>query len=172
MADHVILINGLPGAGKTTLGTALAAALSLPLISKDALKDALAAAVPGVPAAGVGATAAESMWELTAAVDGSAVLESWWFKPRDLSFVEAGLRRCGAREVVEVWCDVPGNVARERFVRRVRPGYYEDDRHLVESWPDWIVRAEPLGVGPVLRVRTDRDVDLPALTSELAAIRR
>lgn len=71
MADHLVLVNGLPGAGKSTLAADLAPAL------------------PGL-----------------------VVVESWWFRPRDLGYVRAGLDRCSATAVVEIWCDVPSALAR------------------------------------------------------------
>ncbi|MDQ1534024.1 MAG: hypothetical protein QOF28_1785, partial [Actinomycetota bacterium] len=40
-----VVITGLPAAGKTTLAVPLAEALGVPLISKDAIKEALFAAV-------------------------------------------------------------------------------------------------------------------------------
>lgn len=38
----VVLVNGLPGSGKTTLAKALADTLGLPLFSKDRVKETLA----------------------------------------------------------------------------------------------------------------------------------
>jgi predicted kinase len=42
----VVLVNGLPGSGKTTLARALSQRLRLPLVSKDAIKKTRAD-VPG-----------------------------------------------------------------------------------------------------------------------------
>jgi predicted kinase len=40
MADLLVIVNGLPGSGKTTLARRLGAALEAPVVSKDALKEA------------------------------------------------------------------------------------------------------------------------------------
>jgi AAA domain len=88
VADRLVVVNGLPGAGKTTLARRLAPALDAPLVGKDALKEAMAAATPGIPSPALGTAASQAVWELAAA-PGLLVLESWWFRPRRPS-------RCGS----------------------------------------------------------------------------
>ncbi|GAB2602672.1 hypothetical protein Aab01nite_62180 [Paractinoplanes abujensis] len=165
----LILVNGLPGSGKTTLATGLGALLDVPVISKDALKEAVADVALPVPGRAIGAAAGEMMWSPAAAMPGPVVLESWWFKPRDLRFVEAGLRRCRPRGAVEVWCDVPAEVALGRYAARQRHRIHDDRRRLDEDWPRWAAEAQPLGVAPVVRVDTKAAVDLPGLAARIAA---
>ena len=51
-----------------------------------------------------------------------------------------------APRAVEIWCDVPGDLARSRYEARDRPQMYEDARHLVDDWTEWVARAQPLGL--------------------------
>ncbi|HWS35628.1 MAG TPA: AAA family ATPase [Actinoplanes sp.] len=146
MAHRLILINGLPGSGKSTLAGRLAPALRVPLIAEDSLEQALAAAAPGVPPSALGVAAARLMWELAAATPGVVVLESWWFRPRDLGFATEGVARSGARAVVEIWCSVPPELA------------YARSRAPSGDWHLWSAGAAPLGIGPVITVATDRPV--------------
>jgi predicted kinase len=158
VAHRLILINGLPGSGKSTLAGRLASALRVPLIGKDTLKEAMAAAVPGVPPAVLGPVAAQVMWELAAATPGVVILENWWFRPRDIGFVTAGVARSGARSSVEIWCSVPVEVALDRYRNRARHPVHEDEHRLAEDWERWAAGARPLGIGPTLIVETDRPV--------------
>ena len=164
----LVLVNGLPGSGKTTLATGLVSVLGASLISKDAIKEAVAEIVPAAPGHALGMAAGEMMWTLAAALSGRVMLESWWFKPRDLHFVEAGLRRCSPASVVEVWCDVPAHVAKGRYAVRQRHRIHDDGRQLAVAWPRWEVEAEPLGVAPVVRVDTHGPVDLADVADRIA----
>jgi len=171
VARQVVLVNGLPGSGKTTLARPLAARLGAPYLGKDAVKEALADAVAPAAHALVGAAAMEAVWRLAAAPLPRVVVESWWFRPRDLDHALRGLATAGADAVVEVWCDVPPDVARDRFDAR-RPSrhpVHADDRDLVATWAAWAEHAAPLALGPVVRQDTTGPVDVGALALRLTA---
>jgi predicted kinase len=176
MVRRLVLVNGVPGAGKTTLATALAGALPATLVSKDAIKEALASAVSGASPEALGAAAMEAAWTLTAAIDGTIVFDSWWFKPRDLRYAEAGIRRAGHPAVIEVWCDVPVRIARARYEARRRAGERAAAIHgdgsdrsgdAPDAWTDWVARGEPLGIVPTLHVNTERPVDVERVARQV-----
>ena len=160
MVDRLVLVNGLPASGKTTLSSQLAAHLSVPWVSKDSIKELLADAFPTAATSSLGRIAMETAWSLVAETPGTVILESWWFTPRDLDNVRADLERCCVAMVVEIWCEVPVSLARERYVARNRHAVHQDAQRSASCWQDWAARAEPLGVGLTLRVRTDQPVDI------------
>jgi hypothetical protein len=107
----VVLVNGLPGSGKTTAARSLARHLGLPPFSKDVIKE-VHADLLGTERAGcsqrrwsgvMGAAASETMWALLADAPGGAVLESCW--PTNVrDFVVRGLLRANNPTPVEIWC--------------------------------------------------------------------
>jgi predicted kinase len=161
VTSAVVLINGLPGAGKTTLAGQLREHLGWVLLSKDDLKETLVDLTAGsVPSSAAGAIAMDTIWALAAMIPGPVLVDSWWFRPRDLDFARAGLISARARTSVEVWCDAPADVARHRYVSRRRRAMFEDDQRLHHEWDRWANQAQPLGLGPVERIDTTQDIDV------------
>jgi predicted kinase len=175
-----VLVNGLPAAGKTTLARRLSRALDLPLFSKDAIKERLADLLPAPDgridlewSRVLGAASAETMWTLLGDAPRGAVLETPWLGEGIGAIVRRGLARAGVdeRQVHEVWCDVPLEVARARFADRVAT------RHAIHvygvddvDWAAWAGVATPLGIGTLHRVDTARDVDVPALAARISGV--
>lgn len=162
-ARRVVLVNGLPGAGKSTLARALSEELVLPLLHKDTVKEQVGRHLPADvrdqlagPDSPLGAGSMEALWSLLEHFPTGAVVESW-FDAGSRGFVEAGLRRAGVdpTSAVEVWCDVPVALARRRFESRA--GRHDVHGQQVDS-PSWSgsgpAAAAPLALGPVLRVDT------------------
>ena len=166
MARDVVMVNGLPGSGKSSLAPRLAARLGAACLGKDRIKEALAdAVVTEVPR--LVAVAMTTVWHVAAALSGMVVVDSWWFRPRDLADARAGLAVSGASATVEIWCDVPAELARARYLARKRHTVHGDAEKLATEWAGWAAAAEPLGLGPVIRVDTAAPVDLRALADEV-----
>ncbi|MCM6774552.1 hypothetical protein NDR86_13820 [Nocardia sp. CDC141] len=78
----------------------------------------------------------DTVWALAKASPVDVVIDSWWFKLRDLAFARAGIEQAGARRIVEIWCDVPAATARAHYTSRQRSAIYRDERHLAENLLD------------------------------------
>ncbi|MFF2831937.1 AAA family ATPase [Cellulosimicrobium cellulans] len=170
MAESIVMVNGLPGAGKSTLAPSLARALGATSLSKDAVKEALASVAPPTLRGALGAIAMDTVWRLAARTAGIAVVDSWWFLPRDLGFARSGVEVARAGRVVEVWCNVPVEVARQRFEERVRHEVHDDGRDMEREWAAWSAAGAPLGIGPVVRVDTTSPVDVGGLADRVSRL--
>ena len=168
MIDFLIVVNGVPGAGKTTLAGPLAAALRTPLLAKDRIKEALFDAADGAASRrSIGILASETQWTLATSVEGPLILESFFATGRDEPHVQRGLAALGRPRGVEIWCETPLEVAFERYRTRPRHRAHADDgRH--EEWWTLATAARPITGLPVLRVPTDVPVDVDQLVAEFA----
>jgi len=166
-----VVISGAPGAGKTTLARPLAQRLALPLLSHDAIKEALGDSL-GLGDDGwsrrLGEAALDAFFAVAATVP-DAILDGWWRDERPARIVALG------RPIIEVFCRCDPDVLQERANDRVASGR----RHRIHR--DWIdpdlpgrlgeiaagVRPLALG-GPVFEVDTTSHVDVEALAARIA----
>lgn len=169
---RIVLVSGAPGAGKATLGRPLAAALGMPFISKDTIKESLFDALGHVAddqlesSRRLGAAAMELLWRL-AAESPAAVLEANF---RGRSGYERGRVAALSAHPVEVYCRVPFEVAAARYAERGT----SSDHHEVHVLRSITTAAltefdTPFDLGPVIDVDTAAAVDIGALVERVLA---
>lgn len=129
MTDLVIIL-GCPAGGKTTLARRLAAELSVPIISKDDIKEALFDVLGGgdrersrrLSDASFAAQLRLAQTQLDAGL--SCLLEGNW-RPEHAGGVQEVQARSGAR-AAQVWCRASPAETGRRFAARVRhPGHLD-----------------------------------------------
>jgi predicted kinase len=165
----ILLVTGVPGSGKSTLAGQLASGLSWPLLSLDSIKEKLfAASESPVTQTAIGSgllrrAAEQILWSTLKNAEGGAVVDIWVSPGRDDARVRASLLRL-SRPVLQVLCVVPPDLAARRYAARVRSGPHRPpDQAVLASIRELANRVEPLGVGQVRRVNTDRPVDVRPL---------
>lgn len=170
----VVLVSGAPGAGKTTLAVPLAAALGLPLLSKDQIKEALFDALDFgsddlEASRRTSAVAMELLWTLAETFP-SVVLEAN-FRPHS-DYERSRINSLNAR-LIEVYCACPSDVAAERYATRATSVTHHR-AHVLAHLSDDLLNEfdQPLGVGQLIRVDTTESVDIASLVATIqAAIR-
>ena len=168
----VVVVQGTPAAGKTTVARELAALLHLPLIAKDTIKEALFDELGTGDLAWSARLGAATYLVLGALVEESAgtgaslVLEGNFVRGSQL---EAQLAALPTR-IVQVHCSAPLEVLLERYASRARhPGHLDNERidalrEAVESR-----KHDPLELpGETIRIDTSGPVDLAALAVRIA----
>lgn len=154
----LIIVNGLPGTGKTTLARRLAADLGLPTFSRDGLYETLYDALDSsmaVQPSSLGAAAYALLYEVAGAVlaAGRPVIVEGFFGRRDVRRAE--LLRLQERhdfEPLEIMCKADGQALMQRFLARMASG----ERHRGHLDREWLEHNEarllggqltPLAVG-------------------------
>jgi predicted kinase len=166
-----VMVSGPPGSGKSTLARPIADELRLPLIVKDAIKEALMD-VLGYPASveesrTLGRAAVTAMLNVAAACSEGAVLDSTFFP---YSFPQL---RALPGPLVEVHCHCPREVAIARYTARSagrHAGHLDAERQPDELWNEQNTR--PTGIAPSMVIDTTAPVDVAAVVGQIEELAR
>jgi predicted kinase len=166
-----VMVSGPPGSGKSTLARPIADELRLPLIVKDAIKEALMD-VLGYPASveesrTLGRAAVTAMLNVAAASREGAVLDSTFFP---YSFAQL---RSLPGPLVEVHCRCPREVAIARYTARSptrHAGHLDAERQPDELWNEQNTR--PTGIAPAIVIDTTAQVDVTAVIGQIEELAR
>ena len=175
MRKLFVVISGLPGSGKTTLGRRLAPMLNLPLIDKDDILNRL------FESKGVGNAAwrrtlsreSDVILQQEAAGSDGAILVSFWRVPGlpSDSGTPTEWLNDPVQHVVTVHCACELEIAANRFLQRRRhPGHLDGE----SSAADVLASLRELTQLPALDIGQRIDVDTsqePSLTDVIRAIR-
>ena len=164
----IVVVTGLPAAGKSTLAEQLRDGLGLPLLSLDTVKEAV---VDGLGDAApedrfpVRQAARDVVVRLAEANPRGSVIDVWVNPKVDNSRFTDNLRSLPGRRFAEVVCRVPADVAIHRYASRARhPAHLPMD----EVTRQRILEAAPL-VGPLgLGAHVDVDTTTPVAGERLA----
>jgi hypothetical protein len=170
-----VVISGLPGSGKTTLGRELARALNLPLIDKDDILERLFES-KGIGNAGWRRTLSresDAILQQEATNSNGAVLVSFWRVPGMPS--DSGTPTdwliAPSHHLINVHCACEPAVAANRFrERRRHPGHLDDELSPAEVWASLakLTQLPPLDMGQRIDVDTSQELNL---TETVSAIR-
>ncbi|MDX6308767.1 MAG: hypothetical protein QOI06_1813 [Nocardioidaceae bacterium] len=170
-AAPVVLVTGVPGAGKSTLAAQLATALSAGFLSLDEVKESLYAEGVHMRELGALRLAAEHELAQQIAAESRAVVVDIWVAPgRDEQRTAHWVGLLG-RPAVEVLCRIPGAVAVDRYRSRRRSGpHLPPDDDTVRRIEAAAVAIAPLGLGATIEVETLGAVDVGRLAGQIVTI--
>lgn len=161
----IVMVTGLPGSGKSTLAGLLSVRLSLPMLSKDVVKEAVHESLATADRGAVSRTSAEVIWRLLPDCPAGAVVDMWFDPVRDAGVAVDGLRRAGCLgKTVEVMCSCPGAVAAGRYQVRARSNvHHGPDEETLDRIRRSAPLMVPLGAGPALAVDSTKPFDVDGI---------
>lgn len=166
-----VVVSGVPGSGKSTLGREIARRLNFAFLDKDDYLEALFDAEPLTETRSTLSRRADDQFISEALVTHDAVVVSFWRCP-ELSETSGTPTPWLEQSVdlVEVFCDCPPLVAVRRFEARRRHVRHDDEGRSTKDLLDQLTAVAaigPIGAGSLVRVDTATYVDIDAVTAAI-----
>ncbi|MDU4436897.1 AAA family ATPase [Superficieibacter electus] len=170
----VILVNGVPASGKSTVAQQIASHFTLPLLTIDGIKEPFMAQFTNIDRGfnrKLGLAAYEVIWSIVASgpAEYPFVIDAWFgFQSRETLLHY--LARAGVTQALEIWNQISADTAVARYAQRLdtRPQGHPGKEYLPEL-AELADNAKPMACGPVYHIEQDRGYDETELTKWIAS---
>lgn len=169
---RVVMVNGVPASGKSTITRTIADKMGWPCLTLDTIKAPFLAALPPGDRLfnrTLGRASYDAIFDLIAdAPDGSSFVVDAWFGFQPIEVLQAGLSRAGVTDLAEVWCHAPPEVIGARYgARLTQRAAGHPGAEYVPELIDLAARATPTGLCRRFDVNTTAPLNQQALTDWL-----
>ncbi len=169
-----VVVSGIPGCGKSTVGRALAEHLDIPYLDKDEILESL---FDGLECSDEEtrhrlSRAADQQFQAKALSFTKAVLDSFWRHPLvgTRSGTPSGWLTALEVYSAEILCRCPPELAATRFLKRTRHVGHLDsawDHASLVAQSRALMRWLPLGVGTLIEVDTTDTLDAKQIAAQV-----
>lgn len=169
---RVVMVNGVPAAGKSRVARAVSDATGWPLLTLDTVKNPFLTELPPgdrLLNRTLGRASNAAMFDLIADAPGGTFLVDAWFGFQPREVLERHLARAGVTDLAELWCHAPPEVVGARYAARLdsRPKGHPGADYVPELMA-MAARAAPTGLAPRRDIDTTVPLDLAALLDWLS----
>ncbi|CAM2808137.1 AAA family ATPase [Vibrio mytili] len=171
----VILVNGVPASGKSSVACNIARYFNITYLSIDTIKEPFMATVENYNRTinrELGKAAYQVIWDIIkqAPQNHIFVVDAWFgFQPKE-SLIHY-LYEAQVDTVIEVWNQISGTTVAKRYEERIP---HRSDKHPKHEYlPELAAladRAEPMSIGSVIRLEQDKCLDMEWLYSRISEL--
>ncbi|MFT4184603.1 MAG: ROK family protein [Rhizobium sp.] len=172
---RVVLVNGVPASGKSSLAKSLSRRTGWPVLSLDGIKNPFLEHIGGVDRdfnRTLGKASYQAIWSfIREAPAGSTFIVDAWFGFQPKALLETYIQDAGVDRVAELWCKVPGAVAGERYASRLQdrlPGH--PGAEYVGELVVLADRAEPMGCGALMTVDQTKEPNMDDIAAWISDV--
>lgn len=162
---RLLMVNGVPASGKSTVSHALSQKTGWPLLALDTVKNPFLEVIQGVDRdfnRVLGRASYKSIFSvIEESAPGSTFIVDAWFGFQPMELLRDHVSRAGITDIIELWCHAPPETVGERYATRAGnriPGH--PGIAYVPELIELAKKAKPCALGPVLDVDTTAPIEI------------